>query len=157
MGYYLMKRFVGCFPSWKAMAEMCKGWNAPHKLLTHCTLWLIFKFKTKEIRDRVLQGGPYIAYGCLLYLKLMPQCFDFQLEAQTKCHCGCKCMAYQWIAEQPWDSTSQCHVQALCCSQIDSQEHGKELDLHKSQQKWMSPNSCHDTSQLHYQMARIQR
>lgn len=63
---------------------MHKRWNAPHKLLTHCTLWLIFKFETKEIRDKFLQGGLYITYGCLLYLELMSQCSDFQPEAQNK-------------------------------------------------------------------------
>lgn len=53
-------------------------------MLTHNSLWLVFKFASKELSDGVLKGGLYIAYGCPLYLKAMPPCFTFQPGVQNQ-------------------------------------------------------------------------
>ncbi|KAG6498531.1 hypothetical protein ZIOFF_038251 [Zingiber officinale] len=84
MGHCLIGRFIGRFPGWLALKELTRRWRAPHKLFHHHTLWLVFKFDTKEDADRVLQGGPYVIHGCPLYMKLIPPCFSFQTELQTQ-------------------------------------------------------------------------
>lgn len=83
VGFCLVGGFLGRFPGWKAVKELTARWKAAHKMLTHQSLWLIFKFSTKELSDAVLMGGPYISYGCPLYLKAMPLCFTFQPKAQN--------------------------------------------------------------------------
>lgn len=78
VGFCLVGRFLGRFPRWPALKRLTAQWNAPHKLHTHNYLWLVFQFTSKDLCDEVLKGGPYITYGCPLYLKVMPPCFTFQ-------------------------------------------------------------------------------
>lgn len=47
-------------------------------MLMHTRYGLFCMFETKGARDRVMQGGPYIAYKFPFYLKQMPQYFIFQ-------------------------------------------------------------------------------
>lgn len=49
MGHCLVGRFLGRFLGWKALKELTRRWNAPHKQ----SLWLVFKFEKKECRDQV--------------------------------------------------------------------------------------------------------
>jgi len=50
----------------------------------HRSGWIVFKFQTEEDRMKVLNGGPYFAYGRNLMLKVMPRCFRFGDEEVTK-------------------------------------------------------------------------
>lgn len=84
MCHCLVGHFLGWFPGWKAVKQLTARWKAPHNMLTHNSLWLVFKFSTKELSDAVLTGRPYIAYGCPLYLKALPPCLTFQPEAQNQ-------------------------------------------------------------------------
>ncbi|KAG6499159.1 hypothetical protein ZIOFF_038915 [Zingiber officinale] len=44
--------------------------------------WVVYKFDKDEDRQRVLQGGPYFAFGVLIFLKIMPKCFMFDEDGR---------------------------------------------------------------------------
>lgn len=77
-GFCLVGRFLGRFPGWKALKALTGQWATPHQTLTHDSVWIDFKFSEKQSCDTVLKGGPYVIYGCPLYLKNMPHFFTFE-------------------------------------------------------------------------------
>lgn len=81
---YLVGRFIGRFPGWQAVRNMADSWRVPYRIQVHKNQWILFKFDNVQMRDRVLKGGPYAIYGCPLYLKIMPPCFLFKDEEQSK-------------------------------------------------------------------------
>lgn len=68
MGDCLVGRFVGRFLGWLAIKAMAKHLNVKYDINVHKTMWLIFKFQSVEVFDRVMRGGPYVAHLHLVVL-----------------------------------------------------------------------------------------
>ena len=79
-GFCLVGLFVGRFPGLAAVNKLREGWKVPCTQWRHRSGWLVFKFQSDEDRLKVLNGGPYFAYGSNLMLKLLPSCFRFEGE-----------------------------------------------------------------------------
>ncbi|XP_042396952.1 uncharacterized protein LOC121987120 [Zingiber officinale] len=43
---------------------------------------VVYRFDTKDDRDRVLQGGPYFAFGVPIFQKIMSRCFLFHKDGR---------------------------------------------------------------------------
>lgn len=80
MGDCLVGKFVDRFLSWLAIKAMANRWRVQYEIQAHKTLWLLFIFQNPEDYDRVLRGGPYVAYSSPLYLKPLSTGFLFQRE-----------------------------------------------------------------------------
>ena len=76
-GYCLVGQFAGKFPGLVAVRNIREGWKVNCTHWIHRSGWIVFKFQSEEDRLKVLNGGPYFAYGRNLMLKLMPRCFRF--------------------------------------------------------------------------------
>ena len=79
-GYCLVGLFAGKCPGWTAVRKLREGWKVNCSHWRHRSGWFVFKFQSEEDRRKVLEGGPYFAYGCNLILKSMPRCFRFEGE-----------------------------------------------------------------------------
>ena len=79
-GFCLVGFVAGKFPGKEAILSLCDSWNVKYEYLAHTSGWLVFKFPTSEIRDEVLQNGPYSIFGRPLLLKVMPSDFDFDAK-----------------------------------------------------------------------------
>ena len=79
-GYCLVGLFAGKFPGWTAVRKLREGWKVDCTHWRHRSGWLVFKFQSEEDRRKVLEGGPYFAYGSNLILKSLPRCFRFEGE-----------------------------------------------------------------------------
>jgi len=79
-GFCLVGLFAGKFPGWAAVSKLREGWKVKCTQWRHRSGWLVFKFHSDEDRLRVLNGGPYFAYGSNLMLKILPSCFRFEGE-----------------------------------------------------------------------------
>ena len=75
-----MGLFAGKFPGMGAVRNLREGWKVDCTHWIHRSGWIVFKFQSEEDRWRVLNGGPYFAYGRNLMLKSMPRCFRFGSE-----------------------------------------------------------------------------
>jgi len=76
-GLCLVGLFAGKFPGMGAVRSLREGWNVQCTHWIHRSGWIVFKFQSEEDRVKVLNGGPYFAYGRNLMLKIMPRCFRF--------------------------------------------------------------------------------
>ena len=77
-GFCLVGLFAGKFPGWAAVSKLKEGWRVNCTQWRHRSGWLVFKFQSDEDRLKVLNGGPYFAYGSNLMLKILPSCFRFE-------------------------------------------------------------------------------
>ena len=77
-GYCLVGLFAGKFPGWTAVRKLREGWKVNCTHWRHRSGWFVFKFQSDDDRRKVLEGGPYFAYGSNLILKNMPRCFRFE-------------------------------------------------------------------------------
>ena len=77
-GFCLVGLFAGKFPGWTAVSKLKEGWRVNCTQWRHSSGWLVFKFQSDEDRIKVLNGGPYFAYGSNLMLKILPSCFRFE-------------------------------------------------------------------------------
>jgi len=77
-GFCLVGLFAGKFPGWAAVCKLKEGWRVNCTQWRHRSGWLVFKFQSDEDRIKVLNGGPYFAYGSNLMLKILPSCFRFE-------------------------------------------------------------------------------
>ena len=77
-GFCLVGLFAGKFPGWAAVSKLKDGWRVNCTQWRHRSGWLVFKFQSDEDRLKVLNGGPYFAYGSNLMLKILPSCFRFE-------------------------------------------------------------------------------
>ena len=82
-GFCLVGLFAGKFPGMVAVSKLRESWKVKCSFWRHRSGWLVFKFQSDEDRLKVLNGGPYFAYGSNLMLKIMPSCFRFEGEAVT--------------------------------------------------------------------------
>ncbi|KAK4415298.1 hypothetical protein Salat_2637100 [Sesamum alatum] len=76
LGFCLVGYIAGKFPGFKAIREMAHSWGATFQ--QHASGWLIFRFARDEDRQHTLAGGPYFIFGRPLFLKNMPDCFEFK-------------------------------------------------------------------------------
>ena len=79
-GLCLVGLFAGKFPGMGAVRNLREGWKVDCSHWIHRSGWIVFKFQSEEDRWKVLNGGPYFAYGRNLMLKIMPRCFRFGSE-----------------------------------------------------------------------------
>ena len=79
-GHCLVGLFAGRFPGMAAVHKLTEGWKVNCSQRRHRSGWIIFKFQSDEDRLKVLNGGPYFAYGSNLLLKILPSCFRFEGE-----------------------------------------------------------------------------
>jgi len=77
-GFCLVGLFAGKFPGWAAVGKLKEEWRVNCTQWRHRSGWLVFKFQSDEDRLKVLNGGPYFAYGSNLMLKILPSCFRFE-------------------------------------------------------------------------------
>jgi len=93
-GYCLVGQFAGRFPGLAAVTSLREGWKVQCTHWIHRTGWIVFKFQTEEDRMKVLNGGPYFAYGRNLMLKVMPRCFRFGNEGLLIFRYGSNCRTF---------------------------------------------------------------
>ena len=79
-GYCLVGLFAGKHPGVAAVRRLREGWKVNCTHWRHRSGWFVFKFQSEEDRRKVLEGGPYFAYGSNLILKNLPRCFTFEGE-----------------------------------------------------------------------------
>ncbi|KAI5639960.1 hypothetical protein M9H77_00286 [Catharanthus roseus] len=77
LGFTLLGYVAGGFPGIEALRRLSNSWNTPHKFHIHKSGWLLFRFDDFELKEKVLQGGPYLIFGRPLILKDMPPLFEF--------------------------------------------------------------------------------
>jgi len=79
-GYCLVGLFAGKSPGWTAVRKLKEGWKVNCAHWRHRSGWFVFRFQSDDDRRKVLEGGPYFAYGSNLILKSLPRCFRFEGE-----------------------------------------------------------------------------
>ena len=79
-GLCLVGLFAGKLSGMGAVRSLREGWKVQCSHWIHRSGWIVFKFQSEEDRLKVLNGGPYFAYGRNLMLKIMPRCFRFGNE-----------------------------------------------------------------------------
>ncbi|KAL8463848.1 hypothetical protein ACS0TY_033699 [Phlomoides rotata] len=67
--FTLIGYFTGRFLGLKAVHDLCKTWNVKYSLKSHESGWLMFKLRSEEDVEGVLNGGPYSKWGHMLMLK----------------------------------------------------------------------------------------
>ncbi|GAA0156047.1 hypothetical protein LIER_13631 [Lithospermum erythrorhizon] len=70
-GYCLIGCFTGPFPGRHALNSLVKSWNVKCKIIPYAKGWTVFRFASDEDRFKVFNGGPYLAFGKTLMLKLV--------------------------------------------------------------------------------------
>ncbi|GAA0161067.1 hypothetical protein LIER_17472 [Lithospermum erythrorhizon] len=70
-GYCLIGCFTGPFPGRQALNSLVKSWNVKCRIIPYAKGWTVFRFVTDEDRFRVFNGGPYLAFGKTLMLRLV--------------------------------------------------------------------------------------
>jgi len=83
VGICLVGLFTGKFPGVRAVQSLQGKWKVECKHWIHRSGWILFEFQSEEDRLKVLNGGPYFAYGSNLMLKILPPCFRFGSEEMT--------------------------------------------------------------------------
>ncbi|KAL0307207.1 UNVERIFIED_CONTAM: hypothetical protein Sradi_6138000 [Sesamum radiatum] len=76
LGFCIVGYVAGKFPSLQAIRTLSKSWGASFQ--RHDNGWLVFRFARDDDWQRILAGGPYFIYGRPLFLKAMPDCFEFK-------------------------------------------------------------------------------
>ncbi|XP_075475225.1 uncharacterized protein LOC142505973 [Primulina tabacum] len=79
-GICLLGYIISGNPPTAALFDLVKRWGSDIRFQTHESGWIIFTFPSTEVRDRILNGGPYLVFGFHLFLKEMPRCFRFREE-----------------------------------------------------------------------------
>lgn len=77
LGFALLGYVAGGFPGVEAIKKLASTWHVPHKFHVHKSGWLIFRFDDFALKEKVLQGGPYLIFGRPIILKDMPPLFEF--------------------------------------------------------------------------------
>ncbi|KAL0324954.1 UNVERIFIED_CONTAM: hypothetical protein Sradi_5064700 [Sesamum radiatum] len=75
LGYCFVGYIAGKFLGLQAIRALSEQWGSSFQL--HDSGWLIFRFAQDDDRQRVLADGPYFVYGRPLFLRAMPDCFEF--------------------------------------------------------------------------------
>ncbi|GAA0172661.1 hypothetical protein LIER_26443 [Lithospermum erythrorhizon] len=70
-GYCLIGCFTGSFPGRPAIDSIVKSWGVKCRIIPYGKGWTVFRFTSDDDRLHVLNGGPYLAYGKTLMLKLV--------------------------------------------------------------------------------------
>ncbi|GAA0150774.1 hypothetical protein LIER_09637 [Lithospermum erythrorhizon] len=70
-GYCLIGCFTGPFPGRQALNSLVNSWNVKCKIIPYAKGWTVFRFMSDEDRFRVFNGGPYLAFGKTLVLRLV--------------------------------------------------------------------------------------
>ncbi|GAA0167289.1 hypothetical protein LIER_22257 [Lithospermum erythrorhizon] len=70
-GYCLIGCFTGPFPGRQALNSLVKSWNVKCRIIPYANGWTVFRFASDEERFKVFNGGPYLAFGKTLMLKLV--------------------------------------------------------------------------------------
>jgi len=83
LGICLVGLFAGKFPGVGAVRRLREDWKVACTHWIHRSGWIVFVFQSEDDRLKVLNGGPYFAYGRNLMLKIMPRCFRFGSEEMT--------------------------------------------------------------------------
>ncbi|GFP99380.1 hypothetical protein PHJA_002082100 [Phtheirospermum japonicum] len=76
-GYALVGYFPSGHPGQVGLDRIVTSWKAPTRVIPNVNGWITFVFKTERDRDMVIAGGPYMIFGRILLLKLMPEWFKF--------------------------------------------------------------------------------
>ncbi|XP_073033319.1 uncharacterized protein [Primulina eburnea] len=79
-GICLLGYIISGKPPTAALFDLVKRWGSGVRFQTHESGWIIFTFPTTEMRDKILNDGPYLVFGFHLFLKEMPRCFRFREE-----------------------------------------------------------------------------
>ncbi|GAA0158258.1 hypothetical protein LIER_38608 [Lithospermum erythrorhizon] len=70
-GYCLIGCFTGPFPGRHVLNSLVKSWNVKCRIIPYAKGWTVFRFASDEDRFKVFNGGPYLAFGKTLMLKLV--------------------------------------------------------------------------------------
>ncbi|GAA0185596.1 hypothetical protein LIER_32884 [Lithospermum erythrorhizon] len=70
-GYCLIGCFTGPFPGRHALNSLVNSWHVKCQIIPYAKGWTVFRFKSDEDRFRVFNGGPYLAFGKTLMLRLV--------------------------------------------------------------------------------------
>ncbi|GAA0157970.1 hypothetical protein LIER_15114 [Lithospermum erythrorhizon] len=70
-GYCLIGYFSGPFPDRQALNSLVKFWNVKCRIIPYAKGWTVFRFVSDEDRFKVFNGGPYLAFGKTLMLRLV--------------------------------------------------------------------------------------
>ncbi|GAA0175353.1 hypothetical protein LIER_28542 [Lithospermum erythrorhizon] len=70
-GYCLIGCFTGPFPGRHALDSLVKSCGVKCRIIPYGKGWTVFRFATDDDRFRVFNGGPYLAYGKTLMLRLV--------------------------------------------------------------------------------------
>ncbi|GAA0173378.1 hypothetical protein LIER_27005 [Lithospermum erythrorhizon] len=70
-GYCLIGFFTGPFPSRQALNSLVNSWNVKCRIIPYAKGWTVFRFMSDEDRFKVFNGGPYLAFGKTLMLRLV--------------------------------------------------------------------------------------
>lgn len=79
-GICLLGYVISGKPPTAALFDLVKRWGGNIEFQTHESGWIVFKFPSKDVRSRILEGGSYMVFGYHLFLKEMPVCFRFREE-----------------------------------------------------------------------------
>ncbi|GAA0164481.1 hypothetical protein LIER_39796 [Lithospermum erythrorhizon] len=72
-GYCLIGCFTGRFPGSKAVYDIAASWGVRNRVIPYSKGWTIFRFNSLEDREKVVRGGPYMAWGKTLMLKVVEE------------------------------------------------------------------------------------
>lgn len=70
-GFCMIGCFTGSFPGRKALDDIIATWGVKCKVFPYGKGWTVFKFQNEEERLKVYKGGPYMAFGKTLMLKMV--------------------------------------------------------------------------------------
>ncbi|GAA0176580.1 hypothetical protein LIER_29550 [Lithospermum erythrorhizon] len=70
-GYCLIGCFTGPFPGRQALNSLVNSWNVKCRIIPYAKGWTVFRFMSDEDRFKVFNGGPYLAFGKALMLRLV--------------------------------------------------------------------------------------
>ncbi|KAG6502753.1 hypothetical protein ZIOFF_035040 [Zingiber officinale] len=80
LGFYLAGCFTGPHPGIDGVKNIGAHWKIKHTYLLHINGWAVYRFDTKEDREKILQGELYFIFDIPIFLKIMSRCFLFNEE-----------------------------------------------------------------------------
>ncbi|XP_057976387.1 uncharacterized protein LOC131163711 [Malania oleifera] len=78
--FFLVGFFAGKFPGKGALNAIVESWHVKAEIFHHKSGWIILRFFREEDMIQVLLSGPYHAFGRPLFLKRLPNIFQFNNE-----------------------------------------------------------------------------
>ncbi|GAA0187424.1 hypothetical protein LIER_34712 [Lithospermum erythrorhizon] len=72
-GFCLIGCFTGPFPGKHALDFIVKGWGVKCRVLPYGKGWTVFRFQNEHDLLHVFHGGPYMAFGKTLMLKIVEE------------------------------------------------------------------------------------